>query len=71
MDEFDSEYLKVMDENEHSDFNYDTKDFNFNPEDPQLIVIAGMIGSGKSTLLSWLISKIIKTSKQVSIKIYL
>lgn len=66
MDEFHSDALKVMNECDSHDYSYDTSYFEFQPDKPQLIAVAGVVGSGKSTLLSCIMSDILRRNKQVS-----
>ena len=67
MDEFHSDDLKIMDEEQQDkDYEYDTTYFEFQPGKPQFVAVAGVVGSGKSTLLSCIMSKILKNNKQVS-----
>ena len=65
MEEFNADELNNT--NIDNVFGYDTSDFKFCTEYPQLTAIAGVVGSGKSTLLLSLMSKILKINKQVSI----
>ena len=67
MDEFHSDDLKIMDEEQQDkDYEYDTSYFELQPGKPQFVAVAGVVGSGKSTLLSCIMSKILKNNKQVS-----
>ena len=65
MNEFYSNNLSNIVNVEENNYEYDIECFNFDLKAPKLIAITGVVGCGKSTLLSCIMSKILKTNKQV------